>query len=253
MNDSQRAQVSDAVRDGLDRAVSNWAKVGHLMRKVEASLEEHHVFDSVESLIPGYPVIAEDTPEVDEFVALIVDMRNSTRRLKTSLNLPEISDGFQRIYYETSALLPAIAQTAAFEGGAVTEYLGDGALMLFGVDKSDRGSSIKAAYRAARDCVTTSRSIINGQLQERFGLPALDLGAGLSMGKALVALVGLPGNRHPKAIGECVWEASKLCYGINAVHVSKHLRGAWPRQTGGSVRFTELLDGKCEGFRAREV
>jgi class 3 adenylate cyclase len=254
MNDTQKAQVSAAVKDGLDRAVSNWSKVGHLLKKVEASLEEHrdYVFDSVESLIPGYPVIADSAPEVDEFVALVVDMRNSTSRLKTILKLPEIGDGFQRVYYETSALLPAIAQTAAFEAGSVTEYLGDGALILFAVDKSDRGASIKAAYRAARDCVTTSRSIVNEQLRERFHLPDLNVGAGLSMSKALVALVGLPGNRHPKAIGECVWEASKLCYGTNTVHVSKDLHSAWPTGKSGTVRFTELRDGKCDGFRVVE-
>jgi len=37
----------------------------------------------------------------------------------------------QRIFYETSALLPAMAKLIFFENGSVTEYLGDGVLGLF--------------------------------------------------------------------------------------------------------------------------
>jgi class 3 adenylate cyclase len=247
MDINQCKAVRVAVEDGLDRAEFNWGEVGHLL-KARFEMAESYSMDSADSNIPGYPVVQADRPKVDEFIALVVDMRDSTKRLRTKLNGPKVN-GLNRVYYETSALLPAIAVTCGFQDGTVTEYLGDGALVLFGVDKEDRHESVRRAYRAAKNCINDMRFLINEAIAKRYNLPAISLGAGLAMSKAMVTLVGVHGNYQPKAIGSCVWDATKLSGGTNAVHVSPEIKGAWPTSEGGLMRFKPLGLRHVEGFK----
>jgi hypothetical protein len=204
--------------------------------------------DSVNSDIPGHPLVSTDEPKVDEFVALVVDMRKSTQRLKTIVKGPKIQ-GFQRLYYETSALLPGVAVVCDLKDGMVTEYLGDGALVLFSVDKKDRAASVRAAYSAAKNCLEDLRKIINERLSNKYDLPPIDLGAGLAMSDALVTVVGIPGNYQPKAVGSCVWDASKLSYGTNTIHVAQGIKDVWPSGKGGTMSFTPLDKEHIKGYR----
>jgi class 3 adenylate cyclase len=251
MDDSQISVVRQAAVNGLDEAIHTWTKVGVVMESLEQSLASR---TGTESNIPGHPFVQEGEPEVTEFVALVVDMRNSTDRLRNLQKFPPINSGFQRVFYETSALLPALATTALFKDGHVTEYLGDGALILFKVDTNDRPKAVQDAYLAANDCVTVTRQVVNELLAERFGLPSLSIGAGLSVSHAIVTLVGTSAFRQPKAIGQCVWEASKLSSGVNTVRVSENLREAWPSTPGGTLRFEKLRDlpKNLVGFEVRK-
>ncbi|HDR9047282.1 TPA: hypothetical protein QDA94_001486 [Burkholderia vietnamiensis] len=249
MNNNETAKVCAAIEQGLDRAESNWRKVGHLL--VEARLQksmESYAADSADSNIPGYRVVSADHPQVDEFIALVIDMRGSTQRLKTHIKNAKVN-GLQRVYYETSALLPAFAVTCGFKDGMVTEYLGDGGLVLFSVNKDDRENSVRLAYRAAKDCIGSMRTLINDAIAERYNLPEISLGVGLAMSKAMITLVGVPGNYQPKAIGSCVWDATKLSGGVNAVHVSPDIKGVWPSSQGGLMRFRRLDLKHVEGFK----
>lgn len=239
--------VKKAISEGLDRAEKNWRKVGHLL-KSESMERSDYVMDSVPSSIPGHPFVSTDDPKVDEFVALVVDMRDSTKRLKTYEHGHQVR-GLKRIYYETSALLPGVAAVCGLKEGSVTEYLGDGALILFGVDKEDRASSVRTAYQAAVNCIEDMRDLMNAELRERYRLPNVDLGAGLAMSEALVTVVGIPGKFHPKAIGSCVWDASKLSDGRNVVHVSKGVKDAWTPSKGGTLSFKSLGYRHVDGFR----
>jgi hypothetical protein len=128
--------------------------------------------------------------------------------------------------------------------------------VLFKVDTTDRVKTVRRAYQAAANCVDVTRSIVNEILFERFGLPPIHIGAGLSMSQALVTLVGIPGNMQPKAIGHCVWEASKLSDGYNKVHVAQALREVWPSVKGGNLRFKQLpesLKHNVKGFSVTEI
>ncbi|UIF88021.1 hypothetical protein KAF44_22465 (plasmid) [Cupriavidus necator] len=238
---SQKQEVKKAVVLGLDNAEKTWKKIGSELLK-EGYAFDHAIEAHLEpSRIPGHPLVSDNNPVVEEFVAVMVDMRDSSKHLKTRVNGIAM-EGIQRIYFETSALLPAVAVTTGFREGVVTEYLGDGALVLFPVQVGDRPKSVRAAYQAARDCVDDARAIINEELYRRYKLPSIDLGAGLSLSKALVTLVGTPGNLQPKAIGECVWEASKLSGGRNAVFVAEGVKKAWPATQGERyASFARLL------------
>lgn len=256
MTPGQRQAVKDAAENGLNEAVSNWKKVGHLMRVMVLDHVGNEAYAKSESYIPGHPFIETGKPAVDEFIALAVDMRKSSARLITNEHFPGIESGIQRVYYETSALLPALAQTARFEDGEVTEFLGDGVLILFKVDEIFRTKSVTRAHLAAKNCIAETRDIVNALLHARFSLPEIQIGAGLSISKALVTLVGLQDNMQPKAIGQCVWEASKLSDGVNRVHMSKSFRAAWPTSKGGTTTFTRLPPSKkhdVEGYRIEKT
>ncbi len=250
----QQHKVSEAITLGLNRAEAAWSKVGNKFLKKAMAMDSLVTEAFAEpSKIPGHPWVTDDTPKVDKFIALVVDMRDSTKRLKTTLSAPTIKNGFQRIYYETSALLPAISIIVSFESGVVTEYLGDGALVLFQVDKENQEDTIKAASRAARSCVEEMRDLINQELYKRYKLPDICLGAGLSISDALVTLVGSLNNMQPKAIGECIWDASKLSDGRNAVHISENLKQLWPKSTGGKMQFHPIKSrGVVDGYRLHQ-
>lgn len=252
----EKMLVTAAISMGLDRAEGHWDKVGQEMIKKAMAFEAAMIRadESVKpSQIPGHPMVSDGTPKVDEFIAMVVDMRKSSERLKTKVNSPVIKDGFQRVYFETSALLPAISVVTSLENGVVTEYLGDGALALFQVNKDDREETIREANRVARNCIEDMRNLINIELDNRYQLPSIDLGVGLSISKAMVTLVGALDNLHPKAIGECVWEATKLSGETNVVMVSSTLRKQWPQSKGGKMTFIHRTVRGVDGYRLSQT
>ena len=253
LSKNQKDIVLKSIQDNLEKSEKAWEMHGDYLTQKSITLECIAADQSQPSKIPGYSNVNE-VPKADQFIALVVDMRKSSSRLKTKCKESLLEDGLQRLYYETSALLPAIAETVAFENGAVTEYLGDGALALFRVDKNSAFDTIRAASRAARNCIVDTRNLINSEIDRRYNLPPLQLGVGLSIGNALVTLVGSTENRQPKVFGECVWEATKLSSGVNKIYVSKKLRERWPSSPGGRISFGEIenlrgIDGSCLRFK----
>ena len=160
------------------------------------------------------------------------------RAEKVPRDVKNISTGLQRVYYETSALLPAIEKTLGYKGAHVTEYLGDGILALLKPDKTDEGASLKTARRAARNCIDFTLTIVNDELKTRYRLAALSIGIGMAYSKALVSLVGLEGAGHAKAIGDCVYNATKLSDGRNEIIIDEQMRKRWPKSPGGLIKFT---------------
>ncbi|MCD6670316.1 hypothetical protein LT068_14675 [Vibrio cholerae] len=254
MNNEQKDILRQLIRDNLDNAERIWDKEGAqlVVAKENFDSSSHHIkkSESVTSFIPGYPIVSTDTNEVASFIALVADMRNSSRHLLCDISSKNAKVSMlQRVYYETSALLPALAKTISFENGAVTEYLGDGVLAFFKVDETDTSQSIYAAYRAAKSCIHTCRKIVNEELSGRYALPELDIGVGLASSKALITLVGLDGAKQAKAFGECVFRATKLSGGINEIYVDQKLEAMWPiSSTGGGMKFKKKTLNDVHGF-----
>lgn len=96
-------------------------------------------------------------------------------------------------------------------------------LGLFRVDEGNPRGVMYRAYRASENCIGGTRDVVNNALKARYGLPPLNIGIGLSFSKAIVTLVGLDGDKHPKVVGECVYRAAKLSKGINEVYVDDWL------------------------------
>lgn len=246
------AQSSDLrliISQNLDLAETYWDEVGQVLKQRSLS-EALKANQAQPSRIPGYPLVEPGIPIVDEFIALVADMRDSSKHLMQAISKDKAKvSELQRVYYETSALIPGLASTISYQNGNVTEYLGDGILALFRVTQDSPEESIKAAYRAASDCIGIVRDVVNGELAERYSLPPIDVGVGLAISRAMVTLVGIDEYFQPKIIGECVYRATKLSKGRNEVTVDKRLYTLWPKSQGGRLKFRpKPLPGNLEGY-----
>jgi class 3 adenylate cyclase len=143
----------------------------------------------------------------------------------------------QRVLYETTAL--NAMGTLIFEqyGGGITEFLGDGFLGFFLVDDIDDKEKARNAHKAAKECLRLTHAIINPLLSQRYNLEPLDIGIGMAYSQAMITTVGSGDNLQPKAIGQCVYRASKLCKGQNTIAIDKALRLFWPKSKNGKLRF----------------
>jgi len=243
----KEALVAACIDSALDKAEMHWQNGGQeLLYKSIAGNEEFIRAESAPSSIPGHKIVQDEKTVIDEFIALVADMRDSSKHLNCAIDAKVTQ--LQRVFYETSALLPALAMTIKFEEGSVTEYLGDGVLALFKVDKSDKSKAIYAAYEAARNCVHQTRELVNRALESRYDLPNIDLGVGLAHSKAIVTLVGLSGEKHPKAFGECVFRATKLSNGKNEIYIDQFVKGLWPTSQGGTLRFIQKKRNDIDGY-----
>lgn len=245
MNSEKLQLITNVINKSLDRAEKHWVQGGH---KIVAGNEELARADALSNIyacdqaipsrIPGHEWVSEGETIISEFVAFVADMRNSTKHLMSAISEKKAKvSQLERVFYETSALLPALAQTIEFEGGRVTEYLGDGILAFFKVDESNMADALYKSRRAAQNSIGDTRRILNEILYDRYLLPPLDLGVGLAMSKAIVSLVGIAEYKQPKAFGECVFRATKMSSGVNEVFVDERMRCIWPTSKGGRVRF----------------
>lgn len=253
MNDNDITAIKKLVNDSLDQAEKHWRKGGdQLIAESSLGLESAalNAMDAAPSRIPGYEVVEDGETIVDEFIAIVVDMRGSTDHM---LNADKgcALEGIQRVFYETSALLPALEKTINIYKGGVTEYLGDGVLGFFKRNENNPDQAIYDAHSAAKSCISTTLDIVNEILGFRYGLTPLVIGVGMALSKALISLSGINGFKHPKAYGECVFRATKLSGGQNVVLVDERLKNAWPTTKGGKLSFTQsaVAKGGIAGFK----
>ncbi len=183
-----------------------------------------------------------------DYFVIMADMRDSTAHLRRDPPSDAlVESGLHRLYLETSALLPTLAHHISAREGRVTEYLGDGVLAFF--QASEIASS--RVYSLGEDCLEVSNSIISAILAQRYGLPAVRIGVGLSVGPAIVTVMGSGNDARPIAFGAPVFEAAKLSKEDNQVIISTNMRDRWPKSSGGKRRFKQVtVRSNDVGFRS---
>ncbi|MFA0520397.1 hypothetical protein AB4501_25950, partial [Vibrio sp. 10N.222.55.E8] len=92
LTSSEKDELRIIVSSSLDKAEKQWQEGGHLLKaNREFSMEAMHesVMDSAEpSKIPGHEIVRDDETVIDEFVAFVADMRDSSKHLMCAyLNL----------------------------------------------------------------------------------------------------------------------------------------------------------------------
>ena len=250
LSEEESRIIRKIISSSLESAESHWESGGYKL------LQEASVFDSInmsaeseKSHIPGHSIVHEKETVISEFIALVADMRGSSNHLMQAISAKKAKVScLQRVYYETTALLPAIAQTIKFKNGKVTEYLGDGVLALYPVDPYNKSEAVYDAYNASKNIIGDTRNLINEILYEKYSLPEVNLGVGLALSKTLVTLIGLKGEKHPKAFGECVFRATKLSNGVNEIYTDKNLRSIWPSSDGGKILFKQKKFSGFDGY-----
>jgi len=232
-------KCKDILRVSLAHAEMVWDNIGstlthHALNAKDASAREM-VMDSVQTNIPGHEVIEPLIPEKGNFIALVIDIRESTKHLRVLAGKKGIGC-LQRVFYETTGLLAVSTYIIENYSGKVTEYLGDGLLAFFNC-KDNFDQIQRYSFRAAKMCFRAFDEILNPELKRRYDIPALSAGIGMAYSDAMVTTTGIYGSLHPKVIGICVYEASKLSVGENKIIVTKTLRNKWPSSKGGRVNF----------------
>lgn len=241
LDEKEKQLIKTIIKRSLDIAEKHWEGGGYILNEEtiridSISLESHK---SEPSNIPSHPIVHDTETVIDEFIALVVDIRESSSHLMQDISssISKVTR-LERVYYEISALLPAVEQTIKFSKGSVTEYLGDGLLALFKVDEDDKHITIKEAYSVSKNIMSVTLPIVNDVVENRYGLPPLEIGIGLSMSRALVTLIGVPEHKkHPKVFGQCVFYATKLSKGKNEIFADEWLKNSWPSSPGGRLRF----------------
>ncbi|MFN4027711.1 MAG: hypothetical protein ACK4IZ_09715 [Flavobacterium sp.] len=202
-----------------------------------------------DSKIPGFSILKKGEGEVGDFIALVFDIRNSTDHLihRISQGNAKVSQ-LERVYYETTAVNTLGILIVNKHKGRITEFLGDGFLALF---EAKEKNQVYTAHRTAKDCLKYLQSIVNPILKDRYNLPELKIGIGLAYSKAIVTLIGVGEDVHAKAIGECIYRASKLSKGFNEICADDQLKLFWPSSKDGTLKFIELNNTnlKFKGYK----
>lgn len=228
--------IKETIIKELEKAENVWKDVRReMMLKSETEL-----FAMMESYtpsdIPGFPLVKNGKGKVGQFIAMILDIRDSTNHLLQAISNTKGVSQMERVLYETTAINTMGLIIINENSGNITEFLGDGFLALF---SAETNSEVHKPKKAAEKCLRITKEIINPILKERYNLPELSIGIGLAYSKAIVTVVGFGDNLFPKAIGECVYRASKLSNGTNEILYDKALKLFWPSSKGGKISFSE--------------
>lgn len=242
MIDQQK--IKDIVNKKLDECEEIWNKVDIQLSKSKliSEIKDHRPSD-----IPGHEHIDINNPKVDTFVALNIDIRDSSKHLLHAISKKKgvKASQLERVFYETTAVLSSSTLIIESSQGRVTEYLGDGVLALFQYKDEHTISNV---YRCAQDCLDSIIDIVNPILAERYGLPKLEIGIGLACSEAILTLVGLD-TLHPKAFGECVFRSCKLSSEKNSIVCDKKLKYLWPSSKGGLLKFIGQTYNGINGYQ----
>lgn len=167
-----------------------------------------------------------------EFVAMMTDIRKSTDIINSS-------DGTRKMFLIFYAYSAVTANIVDHYGGTSTEFLGDGVINLFDTDKG-LDEAFRNSIRASRE-ILEARTLILNPLFQNLQLPAIDLGIGIDHGMTIVTRFGHNTDNDLKAFGSCVYNASKLCKGINDIIVSEKSKQFWPSSPSGSLQFSQTF------------
>jgi len=251
MTTDKNREITELVNGSLDQAEEVWGEVGSKLsnRAIAKSTQfsNEAIRASVPTTIPGYEFLEDGKPLVDEFIALVLDMRDSSKHLNCAIAGTK-AQMLERVFYETAALLPACSKMILDEKGGVTEYLGDGLLAFFRVKESDKADTCYTAHRAAAGCMQAVSEIVNPILNDRYDLPKIEIGIGMSVSKAILTITGQANFIKPVAFGQCVYHATKLSKGRGEIVVDEALNLIWPKSDTGTLHFLFRMMSGIRGF-----
>lgn len=228
-------ELENAINAELDKSENIWNQVKDDI--LEKSIRNFSGMNEslIPTKIPGYPFLNDGQGKVGDFIAFVLDIRDSTDHLlqRISERITPVTQ-LQRVFYETTAINACGVKIIKKYNGGITEFLGDGFLALF---EAKNNTDVYPSFNAAKKCMSSVKEIVNPILQKRYNLPSLEIGIGLAYSKAIVTIIGADNEIYPKAFGECVFRASKLSNGRNEILFDECLKQFWPKESGGSLQF----------------
>jgi class 3 adenylate cyclase len=135
--------------------------------------------------------------------------------------------------------------------GVVTEYLGDGLLALFQFpfDDTDKREKVcEVVMGVARECLEALQIAVNPILNQRYSLPSLKIGVGMSYSQSIITHFGIEPNTQVKVIGRCIYDVSKLSKGENEIAIHEKLKKVYPSSKEGKLSFFRKKIDDIEGY-----
>jgi len=229
-------EIKDIVIKELEKAESIWNDVeDDILEKASRTFSAMNE-SYTPSVIPGFPLLKNGEGKVGKFIAMVLDIRNSSNHLLQAISNNTGVSQLQRVFYETTAINTVGLITVNKNSGTITEFLGDGFLAIYSAENK---SDVHKPKKAAEECLRLVKDIVNPLLKERYDLPELSIGIGLAYSKAIVTVIGFNEDLFPKAIGECIYRASKLSNGYNEILYDNGIKNFWPSSKGGKISFLE--------------
>jgi adenylate cyclase len=118
----------------------------------------------------------------------------------------------EEVVRQLNAYHGAMLEQVERHGGALDKFIGDGALVVFGLDAQETPGTDHGAG-AALDCARAMLEALGrlNQEREREGLPPLRMGIGIHTGAVVAGNIGVPGVRLEfTVIGDAVNTAARL-------------------------------------------
>ena len=134
--------------------------------------------------------------------------------------------------------------------GTVEQLVGDEIVALFGVPEPGPDVALRAV-RAAVDMVAAVQRLSAGWLAE--GLPAFDIGVGISSGRVMAGTIGSERRRELIVVGRAVVAASRIQRMTRLFDAHIILGEETFRQVGDVVEYRELGTPRLKGIRQRQT
>ena len=175
-----------------------------------------------------------------EATVLFADIRGFTRLIE-STPAPVVVRLLNEYFAEMIAIIFR-------HQGTVEQLVGDEIVALFGVPEPGPDVALRAV-RAAVDMVAAVQRLSAGWLAE--GLPAFDIGVGISSGRVMAGTIGSERRRELIVVGRAVVAASRIQRMTRLFDAHIILGEETFRQVGDVVEYRELGTPRLKGIRQR--
>src|SRR5262249_4248944 len=153
--------------------------------------------------------VAEGILDADQAADIALHRRDLTVLFADLQSFAELTESFDPdiLTHILEAYFAAVAGAVELHGGSIHKYLGDGVMVLFGLER--RTEATEHGLRAVRAALAIQEAIADLGAREPIPVP-LVARIGISSGVVSVGSFGPPGRRDFTAIGPAVNRAARL-------------------------------------------
>jgi len=226
----------------LERALAHLeATQSDLIREAAVRTQlERYVSPRLVDLAIANPGILDLPGSWREATVLFADIRGFTRLIE-STPAPVVVRLLNEYFAEMIAIIFR-------HQGTVEQLVGDEIVALFGVPEPGPDVALRAV-RAAVDMVAAVQRLSASWLAE--GLPAFDIGVGISSGRVMAGTIGSERRRELIVVGRAVVAASRIQRMTRLFDAHIILGEETFRQVGDVVEYRELGTPRLKGIRQR--
>ena len=203
---------------------------------------QRYVSPRLVDLAVANPSLLELPGDWREATVLFADIRGFTRMIETT-PAPTVMRLLNEYF---TAMIDVIFR----HQGTVEQLIGDEIVALFGVPEG-AADAPQRAVRAALDMVATVRELTAGWAAA--GLPAIDIGVGISSGTVMAGTIGSERRRELIVVGRAMIAAARIQRMTRLFDAHIIAAEETFRQVDGLVQYRELGTPRLKGIKHRQA